>query len=86
LDGPWGLALYVSSTPCDTPPVDCDCDVDEDDFDTFQSCASGPAVPYTGDCAAKDFYSDLDVDQDDFAIFQRCFSGENNPADPNCVN
>ncbi|MHC4442009.1 MAG: CotH kinase family protein [Planctomycetota bacterium] len=73
------------------PPVvsgdfDGDGDVDQNDYDDFALCSSGPAIPYTGDCAAKDFDSDNDVDQNDFAIFQRCYSGTNNAGDPNCAN
>ncbi|UCD28397.1 MAG: hypothetical protein JSV03_15135, partial [Planctomycetota bacterium] len=69
-------------------PGDCDgdFDVDQEDFVLFESCASGPAIPYTGDCSDADFDSDGDVDQDDFAIFQCCYSGENIAADPNCAD
>jgi hypothetical protein len=79
----------VDASGC--PPLipgdyDRDGDVDTDDYDAFESCASGPAIPYSGDCAAKDFDGDNDVDQNDFAVFQRCYSGENNPGDPNCAD
>jgi hypothetical protein len=67
---------------------DHDCDVDGDDFDTFVSCASGPAVPHSGTaiCQAADLDDDNDVDMNDFGVFQRCYSGENNPAKPDCAN
>jgi hypothetical protein len=63
-----------------------DCDVDVDDFDEFEPCASGPAVPYAGSCAKADLDGDDDVDADDFGIFQRCYSGANQQADPSCAN
>ena len=66
--------------------ADTDGDVDGDDYAFFESCASGPAVPLTGDCSACDFDGDADVDHEDFGVFQRCYSGENNPADPNCAD
>jgi hypothetical protein len=64
---------------------DNDGDVDLNDFDIFQACASGPAIPLNPGCEDKDFDSDNDVDQSDFGIFQRCISGESNPANPNCA-
>ncbi len=68
--------------------LDHDGDVDPGDFQLFEACASGPAVPHSGTptCLTADFDHDNDVDQSDFAVFQRCFSGENNPADPNCAD
>ncbi|UCD30572.1 MAG: S8 family serine peptidase [Planctomycetota bacterium] len=68
------------------PDFDGDCDVDQDDFDLFQACASGPAIPLTPGCEDRDFDTDNDVDQNDFATFQLCYSGQNIPADPNCAN
>jgi len=84
---------------------DHDGDVDSglggaDDFDVFQACVSGPAIPYnpsglpagcslTPDANGKiaaDFDKDGDVDHDDFAVFQGCVSGEELPADPSCAN
>lgn len=69
-------------------PADYDGDGDVDllDFDLFDACVSGPAVPYAQGCSGKDFDSDGDVDQDDFGTFQRCYNGEGNPTDPNCAN
>lgn len=65
---------------------DGDTDVDLDDLATFESCASGPAVPRaeTDTCGQADFDGDNDVDQGDFSIFQRCFSGEEIAADLDC--
>jgi hypothetical protein len=79
---------------------DNDGNVDPVDFNLFDACFTGPAVPYdpknlppdctlTPDVNAKisaDFDHDGDVDQADFGTFQRCYSGENNPANPNCAN
>lgn len=67
---------------------DRDCDVDADDFETFESCVSGPAVPHpdTPTCDKADVDRDDDVDQDDFGTFQRCYSGANHAADPACTH
>ncbi len=64
---------------------DGDNDVDNDDLTVFESCASGPGIPYAGDCAKADLDPDGDVDQADFVILQRCYSGEGSIADPNCA-
>lgn len=61
-----------------------DGDVDGDDFSTFLSCVSGPAVPRGTNCANRDFDNDQDVDMNDFGLFQRCFSGQGWAADPDC--
>lgn len=63
---------------------DHDRDVDSDDWAGFESCASGPAISYVGDCQQADFDGDGDVDPSDFGVFQRCFSGENSPGEPTC--
>jgi hypothetical protein len=76
------VTLLLRQRPAD---YDRDGDVDQNDFNLFDTCFSGPQVPRTGDCAARDLDGDGDVDQSDFGIFQRCYSGENNPADPNCA-
>jgi len=52
-----------------------DSDVDQGDYELFETCASGPAIPMSPGCEDRDFDSDNDVDQDDFAVFQRCISG-----------
>jgi len=89
-NGPW----YVLGD------FDGDGDVDQTDFDRFEGCATGPAMPYdpmmlSFSCEIElnefgqlpaDFDGDMDVDQNDFNEFQRCYSGENNPADPLCAN
>jgi hypothetical protein len=65
---------------------DADGDVDNTDFDTFQSCATGPGIPQNdSDMQAADLDLDGDVDQADFAVFQRCFSGTDTPADVDCI-
>lgn len=61
---------------------DGDGDVDKADFDLFENCASGPAVPCVPSCADKDLDGDGDVDSTDFAEFQRCFGGTGSP--PSC--
>ncbi len=61
-------------------------DVDVDDVDAFEACASGPGIPLTPGCEAKDLHADGDIDQSDFAVVQRCYSGESMPADPDCGN
>lgn len=79
------MANFVILVP---PPgdFDRDGDVDDTDFTTFDSCTSGPAIPYTGDCAKADLDHDNDVDQSDFGIWQRCYSGSGNEAAQNCAN
>jgi hypothetical protein len=81
--GFWPGALCPVRIPGD---FDCDCDVDLADFLLWSICASGPGVPYTGDCGDADFNGDLTVDQNDFAVFQRCLSGENAMGDPQCAD
>ena len=54
---------------------DRDGDIDADDMAVFAACVSGPAIPYTGDCAGADFDRDGDVDQSDFGLLQRWLSG-----------
>jgi len=84
----------VPGSPVDQngcPPMipgdyDHDGDVDVSDLADFEWCASGPAIPYTGDCSKADFDNDNDVDVSDFGVFQRCLSGEDNPAHPDCVD
>lgn len=71
---------------CVPPDFDCDGDVDGDDLESFDACASGPAIPLTFDCKDKDLDGDNDVDQSDFGHVQRCYSGEANPADPTCTD
>ncbi|GEM_PF-727460 len=95
----------IPSSPVDAqgcPPVifgdfDRDGDVDADDLDTFEGCATGPAIPYDpqsppGGCTLEviegflppDHDQDTDVDQADFGMFQRCFSGTNRPGRVGC--
>jgi len=77
---------------------DVDGDVHGDDCETFDACATGPAVPYDplpAGCElspdgqgliAADLDGDGDVDQSDFGLFQRCLSGPREPADPACAD
>lgn len=60
--------------------------VDLADFQAFEECASGPAIPVASSCQSADLDADGDVDQADFGSFQRCYSGESNAADPFCVD
>ncbi|MBP7937361.1 MAG: chitobiase/beta-hexosaminidase C-terminal domain-containing protein [Phycisphaerae bacterium] len=64
---------------------DGDGDIDIDDMQTFATCASGPSIPYAGQCAEADFDKDGDVDQDDFGAIQRCFSGPSPIVNPACL-
>ncbi|HOW71196.1 MAG TPA: right-handed parallel beta-helix repeat-containing protein [Phycisphaerae bacterium] len=83
----YGLALPVAAVVVHSHAADFDADwdVDGDDLSHLQSCASGPAVPFSpGDCAHADFDGDGDVDQSDFGLFQQCYSGANQPVDPQC--
>lgn len=67
------------------PDLDCDRDVDGDDYDLFESCATGPAVgPPAPGCERADLDNDGDVDHADFSVLQRCFSGADVPANPTC--
>jgi acetyl esterase/lipase len=60
--------------------------VDADDFEHFQSCASGPNIPQNDpDCQDADLDNDSDIDQEDFGLFQRCYSGPDELADADCV-
>jgi hypothetical protein len=80
---------FWPGAPCtlDVPgDYDHDCDVDQADYQSWEACASGPAVPYVGECSDTDFDGDLDTDQEDFAAFQRCISGEDVPGDPTCAD
>jgi len=76
----------IPECPAVPADYDNDCDVDQGDYALFEACASGPDVPYIGDCGHADLDTDGDVDEADFAVFQRCLSGEGNPADPNCAD
>lgn len=86
MTGP-GYTFDAGIVPClfrfVRPDFNMDDLVNRDDLDVFESCASGPAVPFVGDCAKADFDLDSDVDQADFAVFQRCYSGDQ-PARPAC--
>ncbi len=71
--------LPNDSESCGQAYLDDDGNVDQEDFDVFQSCASGPGIPHDGSrkCQQADFDRDGDVDQDDFAVFQRCYGRDN---------
>jgi hypothetical protein len=77
------LSLPLPFAPAD---FDEDGDVDREDYDAFETCASGPAIPLDPGCEGKDFDNDNDVDQSDFGILQGCYSGEDNLADPTCAD
>jgi len=78
------VALTVAATVA--ADFDGDCDVDDDDFDAFETCASGPGVPLEAGCEGKDLDLDNDIDQADFSLFQRCVSGSEMPIDPECMS
>lgn len=98
------LALPLSAVlvPGGTVAADLNGDgrVDGQDYQIFDRCATGPAIPYAAGhlpagCTlavddagriAADFDADGDVDQADFGVFQRCFSGADTEADPSCAD
>ncbi|MBP7937720.1 MAG: hypothetical protein KA354_24025 [Phycisphaerae bacterium] len=78
-------AIHPDGCPMDIlGDFDRDGDVDTEDFEAFESCASGPAVHLQPGCEAKDVDRDNDVDQSDFGAFQRCYSGTDRPARVGC--
>jgi hypothetical protein len=86
-----GSAYIYELDPLCTPigiDADGDCDVDIADLQTFESCATGPGLPYpvgmSPDCSLFDQDNDDDVDQVDFGLFQRCLSGDGDPYPPGC--
>ncbi len=74
--------------------------IDGDDLDQFETCATGPAVPYDPEdlpagCTQSpdadgiipaDLDRDGDVDQSDFGRLQRCISGPEGHPDPRCAD
>jgi hypothetical protein len=76
----------VPQCPAIPADYDGDCDVDQADYQLWEFCASGPDVPYSGDCGHADFDDDFDTDQDDFTVFQRCYSGPGVPGNPACAD
>jgi hypothetical protein len=79
-----GAYEYFPTVP---PDFDYDGDVDSDDYNHFEDCATGPAIPQTDPaCTDALLDPDTDVDQSDFAIYQRCYSGAGTPADLNCAD
>ncbi len=76
--------------PCNAfAPVDYDqdCDVDNNDFQFFESCATGPEIPQVDtNCSGALLDGDPDVDGADFAVFQLCLTGPGIVADANCAN
>lgn len=77
-----GLTLECAAIPGD---FDRDLHVDGTDLTAFGLCVSGPSIPVSAGCEAKDLDYDNDVDQDDFGIVQRCFSGPDLPASATCA-
>lgn len=77
------LTIELDSTVA--PDFDEDCDVDTDDYDHFETCASGPGIEQSDPgCTAARLDNDSDVDQADFSIFQRCLSGPEVRPTPGC--
>jgi len=74
----------VVLVPSRVPDLNGDTYVDQADVTLFVNCASGPAIPYRGECAMADLDSDQDVDQVDFGILQACYSGTE-VAEPGCL-
>jgi hypothetical protein len=70
------LILLMPKWPSKPADFDGNTFVNSDDLSIFEGCASGPGIPFAGDCAKADFDDDLDVDQSDFSVFQVCYSGD----------
>ncbi|MHC4797985.1 MAG: hypothetical protein ACYTF1_15200, partial [Planctomycetota bacterium] len=96
---PGGIIDPLTGCPPQPGDFDHDTDVDANDFFTFETCATGPAIPYDPqnlppacmltlelNIISADFDSDGDVDQNDFAKFQRCFTGMDEIGDPTCAD
>jgi hypothetical protein len=86
-----GTDLYIDNVQVTrvfttNPDLDGDGDVDQADLSLFESCASGPGIPFNGTdlCKKVDFDTDGHVDQTDFAVVQGCYSGSGNPTIPGC--
>ncbi len=80
--GELGLAMDVMRHPRVAPDMDCDSDVDSSDYDSFESCMSGPdqfLASELGQCRRADANADERLDLRDFAALQRCFSGSGVP-------
>jgi len=76
-DWNYAIAWDAQLTPTVKSDFDGDADVDQDDFNHFESCATGPLLgPPSIGCENADLDNDNDVDQSDFALFQRCVSGQ----------
>lgn len=78
----WDHSLFLVNVAGD---FDGDGDLDGEDLATLESCASGPTIPYAGDCGLADLDHDNDVDHSDVGIFQACFAGEDVLVDPDCA-
>ncbi len=93
-------AIVDPRTGCIPIPADFDANalVDGDDFLLFDSCYTGPAIPYaplSPTCLLfpdylgilpADLDRDGDVDHTDFGLFQRCIVDVNSMADPHCAD
>ncbi len=92
--------LDIALVPLAPADLDGDGDVDDDDLDLFESCATGPTIPYDAfnlppGCMLQpdaegvlpaDVDRDGDVDQSDYGLgLQTCFSGDGVPATPGCA-
>ena len=84
---PPGTPVNANGCPPFVPAdFDHDEDVDHADFISFDSCYSGPAIPYAEGCGTRDFDRDGDIDQNDLGFFQRCYSGNNIPSNRTCAD
>jgi hypothetical protein len=73
-DGSFPATFTAISPPVIPSDFDRDGDVDRTDWEHFQTCALGPAVPQTDPgCSNARLDADDDVDMDDHGIFQRCY-------------
>lgn len=88
--GAFEVEVFGSPFVAQVCDFDIDGDVDGADLALFMKtaedvlCTTGPAIPVTEACKARDLDKDGDVDQKDFGMFQACYSGSGIPYNPYC--
>lgn len=61
--------------------------VDGEDFNPFNSCITGPDLPWEDPlCADARLDGDLDGDQSDVGLFHQCLSGPGISVAPGCIH
>jgi len=70
-EGLTGYEFSFTVTEAEASPGDFnnDGDVDHDDYQTFESCFTGPDVQFAPGCELGDFDGDADIDCDDWGQF-----------------